>query len=115
MSEAQARHDDSLPLSVELRIDALCQTFQAELKRDSKGGTPPRIEDLLDAVAEPERGPLLRELLKVELHYRRQERPTPDEFRRRFPELETLPENRFGRNALEAAQAELVPSAPGGV
>jgi RNA polymerase sigma-70 factor (ECF subfamily) len=115
MNEAQAQQDDSLPLSLELRIDALCQTFEAEWKRVSKGATPPRIEDLLDAVAEPERGPLLRELLKVELHYRRQERPSPDEFRRRFPKLETLIENLFGRHAKERAQAEIDPSAPGGV
>jgi RNA polymerase sigma-70 factor, ECF subfamily len=114
MGEAQARHDDSLPLSVELRIDALCQTFEVAWKRTGKGGAPPRLEDLLGAVAESERGPLLRELLKVELHYRRHECPTPEELRRRFPGQEALLESFFGRNAPVQAKVGFAPPPPGG-
>jgi eukaryotic-like serine/threonine-protein kinase len=113
MSEALPLSDDSLPLTLELQIDAVCQAFEAKWKSVRAGGDRPRIEDHLGAVAEPEHGLLLRELLKVELHYRREERPTPDEYRRRFPEqeallgmiLDQLPDN-TGDTANSAARPE---------
>jgi WD40 repeat protein len=48
---------------------------------------PPRLEDLVAAVAPAERGFLLRELLLVEREYRerRGENPTPEEYAARFP------------------------------
>jgi WD40 repeat protein/tRNA A-37 threonylcarbamoyl transferase component Bud32 len=79
----------SVPLSLELRIDAACCSFEAAWKNG------PRIEDYLAAAEEAERGPLLRELLKVELHYRRGERPSAEDYRRRFPEHGPLVESVF--------------------
>src|SRR5262249_11553268 len=76
-----------LALSLELRVDAACQSFEAAWKAVGRTGVRPRIEDCLAAAGEAERWPLLRELLKVELHYRRHESPSPDEYRRRFPEF----------------------------
>jgi Tfp pilus assembly protein PilF/tRNA A-37 threonylcarbamoyl transferase component Bud32 len=78
--------EEALPLSVQVRVDAACQAFEAAWKAAGDGGTRPRIEDYLAAAAEAERGPLLRELLKVELHYRRGESPSAEEYRRRFPQ-----------------------------
>jgi hypothetical protein len=78
--------EGSLPLSVELRIDAVCQAFEEAWQAAGEAGTRPRIEDYLGATTQPERGALLCELLKIELHYRRGERPTPDEYRQRFPQ-----------------------------
>ena len=47
-----------------------------------------RIEDCLGETSEPERSALLGELLVLELAYRRRrgDRPTSEEYRRRFPE-----------------------------
>jgi tetratricopeptide (TPR) repeat protein/tRNA A-37 threonylcarbamoyl transferase component Bud32 len=85
MSEEPAEPEDSLPLSAELRIDALCRSFEAAWKAVDTGDTRPRIENCLADVGEAERWPLLRELLRVELHYRRGENPGTEEYRRRFP------------------------------
>jgi hypothetical protein len=85
MRDPAATPEESLPVSVELRIDAVCQVFEAAWQAAGNGGIRPRIEDYLGAAAEPERGPLLRELLRVELHYRRGENPGAEEYRRRFP------------------------------
>src|SRR5262245_25337646 len=78
--------EESHSLERELRIDAVCQVFEGAWKAVAEGGTRPRIEDHIAAVAESERWPLLRELLKLEFHYRRHEFTSPDEFRRRFSE-----------------------------
>jgi hypothetical protein len=77
--------ENSLPLSVELRIDAVCRRFEAAWQAVATGGARPRIKDYLPAVEEGERWPLLRELLKLELDYRRAEAPTAEEYCRRFP------------------------------
>jgi WD40 repeat protein len=55
----------NLSLSAIERIDAICDRFEAEWK----AGAQPRIDDYLDGEAGPEREALLRELVRVELHY----------------------------------------------
>ncbi len=69
-------------------IDAACDRFED----DWRAGRRPRIEDYLDAVPEPARPALLRELLMLELAYRRLhgEEATPDEYRRRLPAHDEL-------------------------
>jgi WD40 repeat protein/tetratricopeptide (TPR) repeat protein len=74
----------SLPVSAMFRIDAVCQAFEEAWQAAGEAGLRPRIEDYLGATIQPERDALLGELLKVELHYRRGERPTPEEYRQRF-------------------------------
>jgi serine/threonine protein kinase/O-acetyl-ADP-ribose deacetylase (regulator of RNase III) len=64
----------------------VCQAFEAAWQAVCPEQGRPRIEDYLTTVDAAGRGPLLRELVRVELHYRRAERPAPDEYRRRFPE-----------------------------
>src|SRR5947209_14921203 len=61
-----------------LRFEAACQAGQC-----------PRPEDFLGDAAGRERSALLRELIRLEVHYRRQrgEAPPEEEYRRRFPEL----------------------------
>src|SRR5262249_32401227 len=80
-----AKHEESLPLSLELRIDAVCRSFEAAWKAEGASGTRPCLEDYLAAEDDAVRWPLLRELLKLELHYRREEHPSAEEFARRFP------------------------------
>ena len=77
--------EESLPLSVEVRIDAACIAFEAAWKAAATVDRRPRIEDYLAAADEADRWPLLQELLKLELEYRRAERPSPEEYARRFP------------------------------
>src|SRR5262249_6283191 len=78
--------EESWPLSLELRIEAVCRAFEAAWKEVAGGGTRPRVEDFLAAADDTEPWPLLRELLKLELHYRRAEAPSPEEYGGRFPE-----------------------------
>jgi tetratricopeptide (TPR) repeat protein/tRNA A-37 threonylcarbamoyl transferase component Bud32 len=73
-------------LSAEIRIDTACQAFETAWKAAARSGSRPRIEDYLATVEEGERWPLLRELVALELHYRRQEPPSLEEYPGRFPQ-----------------------------
>jgi pSer/pThr/pTyr-binding forkhead associated (FHA) protein len=65
------------------QIDAIADRFDHAWQV----GQRPRIEDYLDEVPEPRHAPLLGELLRIELEVRGKagERPTADEYFRRFP------------------------------
>jgi WD40 repeat protein/serine/threonine protein kinase len=78
--------EESLPLDLERRLEAICRPFEAAWQAAGERGTPPRIEDYLAGVAPTERWPLLRELVQVELHYRRVQAPPVEEYALRFPE-----------------------------
>ena len=69
-----------------LRIDEACNRFEAAWK----AGAAPRIEDCLDDWAEPERSALLRELIYLDLHYRRSrgEACRIEDYLDRFPQLD---------------------------
>jgi serine/threonine protein kinase len=75
---------ESVPLSLQKRVDAACDRFE----KAWKGGQGPRIEDHLAEAAETDRVPLFRELLALEIELRGDggERPTPEEYQRRFAE-----------------------------
>jgi hypothetical protein len=68
MSEQPLPASDSVSPSVVQRIDEVCDRFETAWK----AGQRPQIENYLDDVAEPDCSLLLRELLGVELTYRRQ-------------------------------------------
>jgi serine/threonine-protein kinase len=74
----------SLSLSAHWRIDSACMRFEEMWK----SGRQPRLEDFLGQGEGPEQQALLRELLLVDLHYRGRlgEKPTPEEYRARFPQ-----------------------------
>jgi serine/threonine protein kinase len=67
MSEGLRPGEGALPLSEARHVDAICDHFEAAWL----AGQRPRIEDYLGNVPEPERPFLLRELLRLELAYRR--------------------------------------------
>jgi hypothetical protein len=71
-----------------LRVDEACGRFEAAWQ----AGQRPRIEDYLDAAAEPDRPQLLRELLAIELAYRRGQGETLwlAGYRQRFPAHDEL-------------------------
>ncbi|MFO0818348.1 MAG: WD40 repeat domain-containing serine/threonine protein kinase [Pirellulales bacterium] len=65
------------------RIDAWCDEFEASWQK----GEPRSLEEILDQALPSDRDSLLRELLPIELHHRRQrgELVGAEEFARRFP------------------------------
>jgi eukaryotic-like serine/threonine-protein kinase len=79
-----------------LRLDAACDRFEAAWKK----GQRPRIEDFLGEATVSERPEWLQALLDVELDCRRAagEAPTPDEYRRRFPEHPQLIADAFAES-----------------
>jgi Tfp pilus assembly protein PilF/membrane protease YdiL (CAAX protease family) len=82
-----------------------CNSFEDEWR----AGSRPRIEDYLGRATEPVRPPLVRELLRIELGYRRWlgEAPAEEEYRGRFPEQAPL----IGA-VLHEAGAEPTPAPP---
>jgi len=77
-------YGDWPPASVVQKIDSICDRFEAEWQ----ARIGPRAEDYLAQIAERARPELLRQLLRVELYYRRTEPecPTPEEYEQRFPQ-----------------------------
>ena len=77
-------HQAELPVAALERIDDICVEFEAAWRR----GEPAEIEAALDRADSPsERAALLAELLALDVDYRlkRGEKPTIDEYCRRFP------------------------------
>src|SRR5262249_4317800 len=73
-------------LSRACRIDSACDRFESAWK----AGSRPRIEDYLGECAAPERLLLLRELIALEVHYRRLagEACQVDAYCGRFPQVD---------------------------
>ena len=77
--------DDALPLSLEQKVDQVCTRFEAAWK----AGPRPRIEDYLVGLADVEMREVLRELIPLDIYYRRQhgESCQTGDYQTRFPEL----------------------------
>lgn len=82
------RQDRSLSLRALERINRVCIEFEAGWKR----GERPRIEDSLGDATGQERSELLRELILLDIDYRRKrgEKPRPEEYENRFPDCTPL-------------------------
>src|SRR5262245_61846639 len=78
---------ETLPVSVQLRIEEVCTRFEHAWKAAGVDESLPRIEDYLGEPTEPERSALLQELLRLDLYYRqhRGERPTAEGYTARYP------------------------------
>jgi len=78
----------SLSLSAQEWIDDVCLLFE----QSWKAGRTPRLEEFLEDVPAGQREVLLRELLRLELHYRtlKGENPTAAEYQRRLPGMEEI-------------------------
>jgi serine/threonine protein kinase/tetratricopeptide (TPR) repeat protein len=75
---------DNLPPERGRQIDLVCQRFEAAWK----SGTPPRIADFLDGWTKPERVLLLRQLVLIDVAYRRQRGETSDELYHDFTDFD---------------------------
>jgi serine/threonine-protein kinase len=71
MSEAPPPGFEALPLALARRVDEICLRFEAAWR----AGGRPRIEDYLVSAAEPEYPCLLRELVRLDAHYRQSGEP----------------------------------------
>jgi WD40 repeat protein/tRNA A-37 threonylcarbamoyl transferase component Bud32 len=97
MSERPLAGIDLLPPGEGRRVDLLCDRFEANWK----SGRRPRLERYLGRVPPAVRPVLLRELLGLELEYRRRrgETPAPEDYRGRFPEQAALITAAFSEEA----------------
>jgi tetratricopeptide (TPR) repeat protein/tRNA A-37 threonylcarbamoyl transferase component Bud32 len=86
MSDAPWSGNESLPLTMAQRVDAVCCRFEQAWKE----GRRPALEDYLADTPEPERPALLRELVPLDADYRRAhgEDPQPQDYHARFPSLD---------------------------
>jgi WD40 repeat protein len=73
MSRGRESDSDGLGLSQARRIDAACNRFEGAWR----GGRRPRLKDYLGDARGPERSALLRELVLLDLHYRRRSGDAP--------------------------------------
>jgi serine/threonine protein kinase len=86
MTAPRADDSESLPLSAERRVDELCRRFEDAWKT----GGRPRLEDFAAGSAGAERLALVRELIRLDVSYRRDhgEEPRAEDYLPRFPELD---------------------------
>ncbi len=86
MSDLSLPDSDSLPWSLARHVDQVCDQFELAWRENSR----PRIEDFLGDASEPERSALVRELICLEVHFRRArgEDCCSAEYEARFPTLD---------------------------
>jgi serine/threonine protein kinase/WD40 repeat protein len=110
MTKTTDARDPTLPLSVVRRINEVCNRFELAWL----AGPRPAIEDFLGDTPEPERSDLARELVALDINFRRQagEEPQADDYRTRFPALALAP-LLAGRAAELAGAAAHLPVVPG--
>jgi WD40 repeat protein/tetratricopeptide (TPR) repeat protein/tRNA A-37 threonylcarbamoyl transferase component Bud32 len=70
--------NDTLPVSLQLRLEEVCARFETGWKAAGSSATAPRIEEHLGAAADSGRTAVLRELLLLDVHYRRRHGENPD-------------------------------------
>jgi eukaryotic-like serine/threonine-protein kinase len=114
MCEPFSPGPEDLPLPLLRQANAGCNAFDAEWH----AGRRPRLEDFLGDAAGPVRSYLLRELLRVELEYRRRrgEAPRQEEYLPRFSEYGSLIEAVFqgAASATEPSLSCTEPVSPNG-
>jgi serine/threonine-protein kinase len=88
MSQAPSVNPEGL--SFDQLLDRACGPFEAACKAALHGDPWPRIEDFLAAAPEAERETVLRELILLDVHYRRRagQHPACADYQDRFRELE---------------------------
>ena len=94
---------DSLSLAHDRLVDRLCDRFEAAWRADR----PPLLERYLRRAPAEARPHLLRELLALELTYRRErnDRPAVEEYCRRFPEQAGVVRDAFAARPTPLPQA----------
>src|SRR5947207_942771 len=80
-----------LPAELLRLVEEVCRRFEAAWKAVPPGGQRPQIEVHLSNTPESARKVLLRELVALDVAYRRRigEDPQPADYQKRFPTLDT--------------------------
>src|SRR5262249_47048166 len=83
MNDASPPDSESLSLEIVEQVDENCDRYEDVWQQ----GQRPQVEDYLGPLAGPGRSALLRELIKLDIEYRRRagEHATPEDYRRLFP------------------------------
>jgi eukaryotic-like serine/threonine-protein kinase len=81
----------TLPLSAALQVDSVCERFESAWKAANAGAERPKIETFLAGTDGPARAALIRELLRVDVHYRRAagDEPNAAHYRETVPGLDS--------------------------
>jgi WD40 repeat protein/tRNA A-37 threonylcarbamoyl transferase component Bud32 len=89
VSEPDSCRTDDLP-ALPVHLDPVCTRFEDACQATAAGARLPRPEDYLGDTAPPERMLLLRELVALDIAYRRQRGETPAalDYHERFPDLD---------------------------
>src|SRR5205807_7991735 len=89
MAELNVTMDRALSPGEEAHLDQVCNRFESACKNTGPDRPPPQIEGFLADTPEPARSVLLRQMLLLEIDYRklRGELPAPDDYGSRFPGL----------------------------
>jgi serine/threonine protein kinase/WD40 repeat protein/Tfp pilus assembly protein PilF len=113
MTDVSRSGHGTLPLEVARRLDAICDRFEQAWQAAAAGASPPRLADYLADVAEAERPYLLRELIPLDIAYRRDhgEEPQAADYQQRFPSLVLPPVETGVSAAADAARASSAPVA----
>jgi WD40 repeat protein/serine/threonine protein kinase len=90
MKEAPRSGHGTLPLELAQRLDAICDRFEQAWQAVPAGAPRPRLEDYVADVTAAERPDLLRELIPLDITYRRDhgEQPQATDYQHRFPDLD---------------------------
>ncbi len=105
--------DTPLPPALALRVNELCDRFEAAWKGAAPGASEPRVEDYLAGTPAAGLPLALRHLVLLEIDYRRLRggRPTAAEYRARFPAFpESLLSEAFPAPSQEAPDAPTRPA-----
>jgi hypothetical protein len=83
-------HEGALPVPQARELDQICDQFEAAWQAVGQGGTAPRLEDYVARMPPTEQPALLRELVVLDLDYRRRvgQEPQATDYLQRFPALE---------------------------
>src|SRR5262245_50834827 len=100
MNDPERTRLGSLPLTVELWVYDVCNRFEAAWRE----GHRPRVAEFLDDAPAPGRAALLRELILLDVEYRRGqgESPCAEDYRSVFP---TLPPDWLARESAVCERA----------
>jgi hypothetical protein len=83
---------DAAGVPLVLRIEEVCDRYEAAWRAVASTGDRPRLEDYLADISEPQQSAVLLELIALDVDYRRRagEQPRAEEYAKRLPVLDSV-------------------------
>jgi serine/threonine protein kinase len=90
MKKAPRSGQGTLPLELAQCLDSICDRFERAWQELRAGDSPPRLEEYVEEVAAEARPDLLRELIPLDIAYRRDhgQQPQAMDYQHGFPDLD---------------------------